>query len=227
MSTAETSTGSTLLERATLGTRVRDYLLVEIANGRLAPGSPVRELDIAKRLGTSQTPVREAFRELAAFGLLEARSHVGTRVREVGERELAEAVPVRAALEAVAAQLAAPHVAADPSRLEAALDELIRVASLGDRLAYANACTQFHREFVRSAQNDSLLRAWNALGIEIMTIMTMLTNSEPLDAAAQGHRPIVEALASGDVDRSVAIVNAHVAAYIPGATQPPVRSVPG
>jgi len=223
MGAADGGASPGLLDRATLGSRVRDYLLVEIANGRLAPGSPVRELDIAKRLGTSQTPVREAFRELAAFGLLEARSHVGTRVREVGERELAEAVPVRAALEAVAARLAAPHVAEDPSRLEAALDELIRVATLDDRLAYANACTQFHREVVRSAQNDSLLRAWNALGIEIMTIMTMLTNEEPLDVAAEGHRGIVEALASGDVERSVAIVNAHVAAYIPGATEPPVH----
>lgn len=87
------------LVRVSLADQVRDFLTLEIAQGRLAPGASVRELEIAQQLGTSQTPVREAFRQLIAVGLLESRLHVGTRVRDLDERDLEETVPVRAALE--------------------------------------------------------------------------------------------------------------------------------
>lgn len=216
MSTGSSEPPETPLDRQTLSTRVRDFLLVEIANGRLAPGTPLRELEIARRLGTSQSPVREAFRELVALGLLETRTHVGTRVRKVDEQDLSEAVPVRAVLEGLAARLAAPRVAADPEPLTIAFDRMVGVADDGDRLAYANASTQFHREIVKAAGNGSLLRAWSALGIEVLTIMTMLTTEETLHAAAESHRPLLEALSEGDIERSVEMVTEHVAAYVPG-----------
>lgn len=216
MSPGSPGTPGTPLDRQTLSTRVRDFLLIEIAHGRLAPGTPVRELEIAKRLGTSQSPVREAFRELVALGLLESRIHVGTRVRKVDEQDLSEAVPVRAVLEGLAARLAAPRVAEDPEPLTAAFDRMIGATDEGDRLAYANASTQFHREIVKASDNGSLLRAWNALGIEVLTIMTILTVDETLPAAAESHRPILDALSAGDADLAAEIVNDHVAAYVPG-----------
>lgn len=204
------------LERTTLATQVRDYLLIEITHGRLSPGDPVRELDIASRLGTSQTPVREAFRDLAALGVLESRNHVGTRVREVSESELVSAVPVRAALEGLAARLAAPVIHENPEPLQLAFEEMLEVAKGSDRLLFARASTKFHRTFVYAAQNESLIRAWNALGIEVMTIITVLKNLEPLAEAAEGHRAIFEALTANAPDLAESYVHEHVAAYIPG-----------
>lgn len=212
------------LERRTLSTQVRDFLLVEIANGRLSAGTPVRELEIAKRLGTSQSPVREAFKELVAHGLLETRSHVGTRVRELDERALEDAVPVRATLESLAAQLAAPHIALDPEPLVASYERMLDVATTGDRLAYANTSTQFHREIVKSADNDSLLRAWNSLGIEILTNLTILTFDESLMTAAKSHEAIVDALVAGDGALASEVIIAHVTGYVPGYTAPSHRN---
>lgn len=206
------------IERRTLSTQVRDFLLVEIANGRLSAGTPVRELEIAKRLGTSQSPVREAFKELVAHGLLETRSHVGTRVRELDERALEDAVPVRATLEGLAARFAAPQIKLDPEPLVAAYERMLAVAATGDRLAYASTSTQFHREIVKATGNDSLLRAWNSLGIEILTNLTILTFDEPLMAAATTHEAIVDALVAGDGDRAAEVLIAHVSGYVPGYT---------
>ncbi|RNE62204.1 GntR family transcriptional regulator [Cryobacterium tepidiphilum] len=210
---------SARLPRVTLAEQVRDFLVLEIAQGRIPPGTPLRELEIAEQLGTSQTPVREAFRALAALGLLESRIHVGTRVREVAEQDLVDAVPVRSALEGVAGRLAAPRMKGEGQELRAAFDAMLHVAASGDRLAYADASTQFHRSIVQAARNESLLRAWNALGIEVMTIMTMASTDVPLEVAAESHREVLEALESGDPEQAEQLLAHHVAEYLPGRLQ--------
>ena len=178
-------------------------------------GARLREMQIAQELGTSQTPVREAFRELAALGILETRSHTGTRVREVGARDLEDAVPVRAALEGLAGRLAAGHLAGRAHELAEALEFLEEAALSENRLALANASTQFHRAVVRGAENESLMRAWNALGIEVMTVVTLLSLQSPLSEIPGHHRPIYEAIQAGDADAAERILTSHVAHYEP------------
>jgi DNA-binding GntR family transcriptional regulator len=206
---------ATPLKRVSLADQVRDYLVLEIAQGRLTPGTPVRELDIAQQLGTSQTPVREAFRELTAVGLLESQIHVGTRVRNILEEDLVDGVPVRTALEGIAGRLAAERLDGDASSIREHFTTMVAVAESGDRLAYASASTRFHRSIIVAARNESLLRSWNALGIEVMTILAMASNDMPLMDAAESHREIVEALEAADPARAEAALSLHVARYLP------------
>jgi DNA-binding GntR family transcriptional regulator len=205
------------VSRVTLADQVRDHIVLEIAHGRIVPGAPVRELEVAELLGVSQTPVREAFRELVALGLLESRVHVGTRVRDLAEKDLVDAVPVRAALEGLAGVFAASSPRDALGAVREAFDALHEVAGNDDRLAYAHACTQFHRAVIHSARNDSLLRAWNSLGIEVMTIMSMASSRLPLQEAAESHREIVEALESGDPELAKRVLADHVSQYLPVA----------
>jgi DNA-binding GntR family transcriptional regulator len=206
---------TTHLLRITLADQVRDYVVVEIAHGRLAPGTPLRELDIAERLGTSQTPVREAFRMLAAVGLLENRKHVGTRVRDVTAKDLSDAVPVRAALEGIAGRIVASRGLSADEELEAILDRMEEQAGADDRLALARGSTEFHRRIVALAGNDSLLRAWNALGIEVMTLMALAHTDVDLGTAAASHRLLYEALRSGQPDRAASELAEHQMTYVP------------
>jgi DNA-binding GntR family transcriptional regulator len=207
---------STRLPRVTLADQVRDFIVLEIAQGRMAPGTPLRELEIAEQLGTSQTPVREAFRELSALGLIESRIHVGTRVRDLAEQDLVDAVPVRAALEGVAGRLAAPRLIGNAGDVRDAFLAMQDIAKTDDRLAYASASTQFHRAIIRAAHNESLLRAWNALGIEVMTIMAMASNPIALEDAAESHRVVLETLETGDPDLAEDVLRNHVSGYLPG-----------
>lgn len=203
------------LKRVSLADQVRDYLVLEIAQGRLAPGTPVRELEIAQHLGTSQTPVREAFRELTAVGLLESQIHVGTRVRNILEEDLVDGVPVRSALEGIAGRLAAVRLGGSTASIEIDYSAMVETAASGDRLAYASASTRFHRGIVVAAHNQSLLRSWNALGIEVMTILSLASNDMSLMNAAESHREIVDALHAADPDRAEAALTSHVASYLP------------
>lgn len=203
------------LSRTTVASQVRDFIVMEIAQGRLALGAPVREMEIATQLGTSQTPVREAFRELAALGLLESRIHVGTRVRQLAEKDLVEAVPIRSALEGIAGRLAAANYHGHADEVNEAFEAMKAAADGDDRRVFAAASTTFHRSVVRAAENASLLRAWNALGIEVMTILAMASSDIPLDDAAESHRPIVEALEAGDPAAAEHALTHHVSAYLP------------
>ncbi|MCE7002352.1 GntR family transcriptional regulator [Kibdelosporangium philippinense] len=205
------------LPRITLADQVRDFIVMEIARGALAPGASVRELEIAQRLGTSQTPVREAFRKLAAVGLLETRIHVGTRVRDFTAKDLSDAVPVRAALEGMAGRIVAELGIREDAELEAALAHMEAVAATGERLALAGASTAFHRRIITMAGNDSLRRAWESLGIEVMTVMALAHTTIDSPAVAHSHRPVLEALLSGDPDRAERELTEHQFAYIPSS----------
>ena len=203
------------IARVTLTDQVRDYLVLEIAQGHLRPGDAVRELEIAARLGTSQSPVREALRELAALGLVETRRHVGARVRNMADQDLIDGVPVRAMLEGLAGRLAATAPPALKAQVREAFEVMLDRADTGDRLQYAAASTAFHRAVVHAARNESLQRAWNALGIEVMTIMATAASDTPLRAAAEFHRVIVEAVESGDPDVAEQVLREHQDHYLP------------
>ena len=214
------------LVRVSLADQIRDRLTLEIAQGRLAPGTPVRELEVASQLGTSQTPVREAFRQLIAAGLLESRIHVGTRVRDLDEHDLEETVPVRAALEGLAGRWAAQRLL--PGPLAEAHQAIEAMRSLGDedRLAYAGASTRLHRALVSAAGNESLLRAWNALGIEVLTIVAMASDTYPLSRSTEDHAELLRIIESGDPEAAAQAMQEHQEHYRPltRPTKDPITS---
>src|SRR3546814_186449 len=87
--------------------QIKDLLWERIADGTYPPGDRLIETRIARELGVSQGPVREALRQLAGMGLVVFEAHRGCRVRRVDQDELDEVSVVRAALEETAARLAA------------------------------------------------------------------------------------------------------------------------
>ena len=85
----------------------------EIVSGELEPGAVLRQEQLSERFGVSRTPVREALRRLAALGLVSFVPNRGVRVRTLSRDELREAFLVRAELEALATEIAAPKMTAD------------------------------------------------------------------------------------------------------------------
>src|SRR3954468_15644671 len=99
----------TAIARTVLREQVKDVLLQRIVSGELEPGERLVETRIAQELGTSQAPVREALRDLELLRLVESEPFRGARVRVFDEEEMIEVYPVRAALEELAARLAAEN----------------------------------------------------------------------------------------------------------------------
>ena len=91
--------------RRTLAEDLRLQLADEIVRGTLTPGAALDEMELARRFSVSRTPVREAIRQLAASGLIEARAHRGAVVAQPTEERLNGMFEAMAELEACARAL--------------------------------------------------------------------------------------------------------------------------
>jgi len=97
-------------------TKADDIALVieeAIVSGELAPGTVLRQEQLSEQFNVSRTPVREALRRLAALGLVSFVPNRGVRVRTISRDELHEAFLVRAELEGLATEVAAPKITPD------------------------------------------------------------------------------------------------------------------
>ena len=152
------------ITRGVLSHAVKDRLLERIIAGAYPPGSRIVETRVARELGTSQAPVREALRDLEALGVVEISPFRGARVRRPGLDELLEAYGVRAELEAMAVRLAMPRLGpADLDAMAALIDEMRRCADDGDTVGEAAADAAFHGALVDRAGNATLRRLWGQL----------------------------------------------------------------
>ncbi|MEU3350389.1 GntR family transcriptional regulator [Streptomyces sp. NPDC037389] len=178
--------------------QIREHILEGIVSGRWQPGERIVERRIAAELLVSQTPVREALRELESLRLIESAPNKGVRVRDLTAADLKESYPVRAGLEAVAAELAAETLAGDVSALEREVAAL-RTADLAhDSEAQARHTVAFHREIVRASGNSVLLHTWESLGIEVWTTLSIRWLSPEPRPHAEDHAAIVRAFRERD-----------------------------
>src|SRR3546814_335703 len=119
--------------RSNLREQIKDVVLQRIVSGAYPPGARLVETRIAQELGVSQAPVREALRELEQLGCIVHEPFRGCSVRAFSANELLEAFPVRAALEALAARLAAERISeSEFLRLGELLEAMRDAARHGD-----------------------------------------------------------------------------------------------
>ena len=198
------------LNRAVLSDQVKEILLKRILDGEYSPGDRLVEMHIAQEFEISQAPVREALRELEALGFVESEPYRGTRVRAVTKSELTEIYPVRAALEEVAARAAAVHLAGNVEALEAELAAMHAAAEKGELYEEVQHDVEFHRLIVEASGNQVLQDMWRSLRIEARTLISVLKVHIGGYELAEMHRPVLEALAEGDAEKAGSLLRNHV-----------------
>ena len=198
------------LSRSVLADQVKERILEDILNGTHPPDSRIIETKIARELGTSQAPVREALRGLEALGVVEITPFRGARVRRPSKREIIEAYAVRSTLESLAARLAVPRMTdADLSGLSRHLDTMRATARKNDGHGVAEADARFHGRIVELAENGTLERVWRSLEPFSRTYLTLAVPGADPQWSADLHAPILAALEHRDADEVVAALQRH------------------
>ena len=203
-------TSSDPLRRQVLTEQVKDWLLESILNGAYPPDSRVVETVVAKELGTSQAPVREALRALEVLGIVELVPFRGARVRRLDAQELLEANFVRSAIEIIGARLAMANITdADVDELLAIGDNMHMYAESGNVRALTLEDAKLHERIMQLADNQTLLRVWRSLEPMSRTYITVArVDSDPQQTAAL-HDPILESIRRRDTDGMVRAIESH------------------
>ncbi|MZD07686.1 FCD domain-containing protein [Streptomyces sp. SID5785] len=196
--------------------QIREHIVEGIVSGRWKPGERIVERRIATELEVSQTPVREALRELESLRLIESAPNKGVRVRNLSAADLEESYPVRAGLEAIAAELAAARLAEDCSALEPHVAALYRADREADGTGQVRHTVAFHRELVRAAGNAVLLHTWEGLGIEVFTALSIRWLGTVQQSYAEEHEELVAAFRRRD-PAIAELVKTHVLGCAPRA----------
>jgi len=199
-----------VVSRSVLAEQVKDRLLQDILAGRYPPHSRIVETRVARELGTSQAPVREALRGLEALGVVEIMPFRGARVRRPSASELLEAYVVRFELEALGARLGVPRMSdADLSDLEALGEAMQKAAAVGDRHEVAVADAAFHARLLALAGNATLERVWQSLEPFSRTYITLVAPGADAHWTADLHPAILRALGTRDPEQVVAALRRH------------------
>jgi DNA-binding GntR family transcriptional regulator len=188
-------------------------LRTAITSGQLPPQSPMVETELSERLQISRGTLREAMRQLQQEGLITVGPRGRLQVRRLGSKEICDIFAVRAALEAMAAQVLAQRtdraeVVRELRRLLQAMSDARADVDLEGRI---EADLNFHRGLCRLTGNDTLLHTWESLEGSIrMSIMFGGTERAIRNMTVARHRAIVDAIASGDASAAAAVVQEHM-----------------
>ena len=199
-----------MIIRNVLSDQVKDYLLTAILAGEFPPGSRIVETRVARHLGVSQGPVREALRDLEALGLIASTPYQGARVRQPQKAELLEAYDVRAVLESFGARLAMPRLSdADLLELEGYVTSMRQAARAGDEDEQSRLDVAFHSRIVAISGNQVLQRLWRYLEPVSRTHITYILPGVDAELISGLHQPILEALRVRDTGAAYAALHDH------------------
>lgn len=191
------------------------YLLDAICKGQYRTGDRLIAEDIATDIGMSRMPVREAFRRLAAEGLVTLRPNRGAIVSGLNIEEMREVFEMRSALEGLAIRLAVPKLTERHlARLERQLDEMDDYRD--DSAEWVSRHRAFHEYLCSLAERPRLMRQINALYSVIEPHMRLwLQHVDKPMSARDEHSVILDALRTGDAREAERVIGEHIEGTVP------------
>jgi DNA-binding GntR family transcriptional regulator len=199
-------------DKITRAEELRLQLADEIVRGTLPPGTGLDETDIARRFKVSRTPVREALRQLAASGLVDARAHRSAVVARPTIDRLTGMFEAMAELEALCAGLAAERMPpAERHRLEAIHEELRVLSYAGDPDRFHEINERFHNAIYAGSQNGYIAEMTLATRVRVQPFRrAQFRNLGRLAKSHAEHDRVVVAIMRGDRVGAAAAMRAHI-----------------
>ena len=199
---------------STLPSTVGDALRSMITEGALPPGSRLNERALCDRLGVSRTPLREAFRVLAAEGLIELTPNRGAQVVAMSEGDVRDAFELMGALESLAGELACERITADETaQIKALTFQMLACRARRDLPAYYRLNRDIHDRINAAARNRALAQTYANQNVRIQNLRFRSNFDEDKWAsAARQHEAMVEALEARDGTRLARILRDHLRA---------------
>jgi DNA-binding GntR family transcriptional regulator len=188
---------------------VAEALRREILRGELRPGSPLLQTEVAKRMGISSTPVREAFLLLEAEGFVEKRAHHGVIVAMRDPGDIVDMYELRHLLEMQAFHRAVDHIDdAVIVELDALNKTAARSLEVSDIHTYRRTNAHFHEILVNSSASATYREA--AASLIVRSLFAVPLDGASLQDMLADHREIVRSLRQHKRSESVRLMDRHL-----------------
>jgi DNA-binding GntR family transcriptional regulator len=189
-----------------------DYLRRAIAAGTLKPGQRIQQDNLAAELGVSRMPIREAFRQLEAEGLVTVYPHRGVVVTDVSIKDIEDIYVIRIALEGAAANLGARKISDDGiQKLVGLLDEMENLGYPFNPSAWLSLNEAFHSTIYQAADCPRLYKLITNTSLTISPyIRTHIMTAGSLEAINKGHHTIFEAVKARNGAKTEELTKHHL-----------------
>ncbi len=200
----------------TMVEQAAEAIVAAAARGAFLPGDRLVEAEIARDLGISRVPVREALRLLESQGIVVSTPYKGMRLMQVTNKGVAELMRVRTALESLAlrelvARGGGPARLAGARRASVAYETAARGS---DPAAIIAADEAFHGEFCRASGNAVLHGIWLGLARQLSVVWGLGHDVRGKPRIAEEHARILDCLERGDGVAAQAALDVHLAWHV-------------
>ena len=196
----------------TIAEQIAGSIRDAIAQGSIPPATRLLEAPLAREMGTSRAPVREALSQLEREGWVVKEPNRGARVLELTEETIREVASLRGVLEGFAASLAVDRLTAkDFKTLEEGLAQMDRAARRGQFPRLLELDFQFHAFVCQASGHRILYQTWSGMAGKIRLFLAA-TNLmyQDLSRIVRGHKLILEALKSRDKAKACRVMGEHL-----------------
>lgn len=181
-----------IIRKEKYSNQVCHYIQNKILSGEYYDGYRLVETKIAKDFGISQSPVREALRELEVMGLVEAKPYSGCYVRAIDEQGLQQIFDLRSLLECFAASAGICNLSEeDISHMESVLKQMEDAAMEQNKADLVEYDVEFHSVVISAADNPILERVWKLVGATQWTALTINSHAD-LRYFPESHKVLLE-----------------------------------
>lgn len=200
-------------EIKTLREQIASSIRSSIIDGRIQPGEKLTEEEIARQLGVSRTPIREAFFLLSSEGFVDVEPRRGVIVREISIKDAEEIYELKGVLESLAVRLAAERMTPDiVTELQQINDALYQAAEEApvDVRKILTLNGKFHDIIIAACDNTKVIHQLTALRHQSLRYnFVFLSAGSRLRESADEHRAIIDALVRRDAGEAERLMKEH------------------
>lgn len=200
------------LERSNLATDIAERLRESIVRGEIPPGTHLIETEMARNLGVSRGPLREALRILETEDLLESSPGHGSFVPQISSRDIHEVYSLRCILEEEAIRLATENrKTEDLNRLQETLKDMFKAANADDTSRVTDLDYKFHQQIWEMADHTRLKNVLESITTRIRMYLAVQTQLyDDLAVGISDHELLLNALRNRDSEAGVQVLRNHL-----------------
>lgn len=199
--------------KSTYKDQIIEHIYDLVLDGVYSPGDRIKESLLARELGVSRAPVREALKELIANGIIEYRAQVGNFVADLSPKEIVDAYTTRGVLEGYAIMETSAAFSRDEiETLEEMTGKMERYAEKGNRKMVVKIGDDFHNMLISKNKNMQLIEYTERLSLKLHVLFYKYwSNLYTPEEIGSRHMEIVSSIISGNSERIEKSVREHYA----------------